>query len=236
MPTLRFARRTRGRRTTVSRSSHPRVRIVGETGTALELPLAPSSVDHDGLAGRWVVLDRVGRKPLLGRAGAELRSYSTTLEIVGRRAGKLDATVPVEPELATLRALARHGERVRWERFGPSEGGLFRITELSVTDRRRQEGTNAITHAAVRITLTEASDAVTHVGPVSGGVKPPGGGAAAPSAGPASKTHTVVKGDTLWAIAARYYRDGSRWPRIADANGVTDPRKLRVGQRLTIPA
>lgn len=234
MPTLRFARRARGRETTARRSRHPKVRLVGEKGTALELPLAPT-VSHDGLAGRWVTLDRVGRKPLLGRAGAELRTYSTTLDLVGRRGGKLDATVSVERELQTLRGLARSGERVRWERFGPSEGGLFRITNLSVSDERRQQGTNAITHARIAITLTEASDAVTHVGPVSGGVKPPGGAANAPTP-PTGKSHTVAKGETLWAIAVRYLGDGSAWPRIADANGVTDPRKLAVGQRLSIPA
>ena len=39
----------------------------------------------------------------------------------------------------------------------------------------------------------------------------------APSA-PANKTHTVVKGDTLWGIAKKYYGNGSKYPTIYNAN------------------
>jgi nucleoid-associated protein YgaU len=48
-------------------------------------------------------------------------------------------------------------------------------------------------------------------------------------------TYTVVKGDTLWSIAKRTYGDGRRWQDIAEANGITDSRKLRVGQKLILP-
>ena len=33
-----------------------------------------------------------------------------------------------------------------------------------------------------------------------------------------AKTHTVVKGDTLWAIAKKYYGDGSKYPQIKEKN------------------
>ena len=32
------------------------------------------------------------------------------------------------------------------------------------------------------------------------------------------KTHKVVKGDSLWAIAQKYYGKGSLYPKIKDAN------------------
>lgn len=32
------------------------------------------------------------------------------------------------------------------------------------------------------------------------------------------KTHTVVKGDCLWALAQKYYGDGSRWPELYEKN------------------
>lgn len=35
---------------------------------------------------------------------------------------------------------------------------------------------------------------------------------------PVPKTHTVVKGDCLWAIAKKYYGNGSRYPEIYKAN------------------
>jgi nucleoid-associated protein YgaU len=47
--------------------------------------------------------------------------------------------------------------------------------------------------------------------------------------------HTVIAGDTLAALAKHYYGDPGRWPEIAARNQVTDPRLLRIGQRLTIP-
>ena len=43
------------------------------------------------------------------------------------------------------------------------------------------------------------------------------------------KTYTVVKGDTLWDIAARFYGSGTKWGVIAEKNGVTNPRLLQIG-------
>jgi len=47
-------------------------------------------------------------------------------------------------------------------------------------------------------------------------------------------THLVRPGDTLAAIARRYYGEDSGWRKIAEANEI-DPAALRVGQRLTVP-
>jgi nucleoid-associated protein YgaU len=54
-----------------------------------------------------------------------------------------------------------------------------------------------------------------------------------------AKVHTVVSGDSLWAIAAEYLGDGSRWPEIYEANkGVIgdNPNMIHIGQELTIPS
>ncbi len=49
--------------------------------------------------------------------------------------------------------------------------------------------------------------------------------------------HPVKKGDTLYAIAAKHYQDGSKWPAIVSANSATlsGPEDLNVGQVLLIP-
>lgn len=47
--------------------------------------------------------------------------------------------------------------------------------------------------------------------------------------------HTVVKGDTLWAIAKRYYGNGNRYPEIARANNIANPDIIHIGQKLLIP-
>ena len=47
-------------------------------------------------------------------------------------------------------------------------------------------------------------------------------------------THTVKKGDTLWALASYYHGDGKAWSRIAEANGIHGTH-IPVGMELTIP-
>lgn len=49
------------------------------------------------------------------------------------------------------------------------------------------------------------------------------------------RTYTVVAGDTLWAIAERFYGDGGKAQAIAEASGVADPDLIHPGQVLTIP-
>ena len=46
--------------------------------------------------------------------------------------------------------------------------------------------------------------------------------------------HTVVAGDTLSAVALRFYGDASLYPLIAAVNGIADPDALDVGQVLVI--
>jgi nucleoid-associated protein YgaU len=52
-----------------------------------------------------------------------------------------------------------------------------------------------------------------------------------------SGTYTVQKGDTLWAIAERFYGNGSQWPRIHEANRdrIEDPDMIQPGWELSIP-
>lgn len=60
--------------------------------------------------------------------------------------------------------------------------------------------------------------------------------APAPSAAPAHQTYVVVRGDTLSAIAKRFYGKASEYPRIAEANGIANPDLIHPGQQLIIPA
>jgi 5'-nucleotidase len=57
---------------------------------------------------------------------------------------------------------------------------------------------------------------------------------AAPAA-PAEGTHTIVAGDTLWAIAREAYGAGSKWKTIADANPEVKADDLTIGSTLKIP-
>ncbi|HWB72286.1 MAG TPA: LysM domain-containing protein, partial [Egibacteraceae bacterium] len=54
--------------------------------------------------------------------------------------------------------------------------------------------------------------------------------------GAPARTGQTVDGDTLISIAEDVYGDRGKWRLIAEANGIDDNNRLRVGQRLRIPA
>ena len=47
--------------------------------------------------------------------------------------------------------------------------------------------------------------------------------------------HRIAAGETLWAIARRYYGDGAKFSVLAAFNGITDPTALEIGQIILIP-
>ena len=51
-----------------------------------------------------------------------------------------------------------------------------------------------------------------------------------------TKYRTVHQGDSLWALSAKEYGQPEQWRAIADANGLANPRALRSGERLVLPA
>lgn len=49
------------------------------------------------------------------------------------------------------------------------------------------------------------------------------------------RVHTVVAGESLWAISERYFASGFKWNDIAKENNLAAPSKIAIGQKLTIP-
>ncbi|WP_054813938.1 LysM peptidoglycan-binding domain-containing protein [Nocardia arizonensis] len=48
-------------------------------------------------------------------------------------------------------------------------------------------------------------------------------------------SYTVVAGDTLSALAERFYGDATLFPRLAEANDISNPDVIDVGQVLIVP-
>ncbi len=49
------------------------------------------------------------------------------------------------------------------------------------------------------------------------------------------KTYVVKSGDTLSKIAKEFYGDANKYMDIANANNISNPDKINVGQELNIP-
>ena len=202
-----------------------RMHIITESGRfGLVVDYAPREVSYGGLALDWAQAERSGERPLLLHKSVPLETMSFSFTMADR-----DLQRPQTSKVAQLRALAGSTERVV-VRFSPTEQGLWRITDCKVDSDFRTEVTDEIARATVSLTLTRASDAVAAVGPIS---KP------TPTANTpkVNRTYTVKKGDTLWAIAKKYYGDGSKWPRIFDANRdkIKNANLIFPGQTFTIP-
>lgn len=51
----------------------------------------------------------------------------------------------------------------------------------------------------------------------------------------AEKTYVVASGDTLGKISSKIYGTSSKWKKIAEHNGISNPKLLKVGMTLRLP-
>ena len=51
-----------------------------------------------------------------------------------------------------------------------------------------------------------------------------------------AQDYTVQPGDNLSKISKHFYGDANKYPVIAKANNLDDPDKIKIGQKLVIPA
>lgn len=60
--------------------------------------------------------------------------------------------------------------------------------------------------------------------------------APAASASATPSTHVIAAGDTFWDLAKTFYGDGAEWRKLSEANGSPNPRHLRIGEKIQVPA
>ncbi len=85
-------------------------------------------------------------------------------------------------------------------------------------------------YAGQRLTIPGAAPVTSSAAPAASAPKP--ATPAPPAAAPVARTHTVRAGEHLTGIARTY---GTTIDAVARANGLADPSRIFVGQRLTIP-
>ena len=174
----------------------------------------------------WAQISRPQAKPLLLKSGGKLK----TLQVKGML--YLNGA-PVDFEMKRMEYMSTREPAITFA-YGGYEDGLYRITSLSFTTPIREAGTNNVIAANFDMTLTEASD-IPKPKPVPNAPAPPIPPPEPAKTDPPKTTYTVKKGDTLYAIAQKFYSAGNAFKRIADANGVKDPRRIQPGQVLVIP-
>ena len=98
-------------------------------------------------------------------------------------------------------------------------------TQIMAAFNAAVETKNTINQIAIDTPLPQAAGAAFSTGPI---------GTISASE---HRTHDVASGDTLSALAKRYYGDASQYHRIFEANRdqLSDPDKIKVGQKLKIP-
>ncbi len=107
----------------------------------------------------------------------------------------------------------------------------FSTTTYTSSDRIEAPGASSEPVFLGPTAAAPAAPATTTVTTLS--ATPAAPAAATPATGGTS--YTVARGDTLWSIAQKHYGDGKRWQDIASANGISDARKLAVGQKIVLP-
>lgn len=189
---------------------------------------APREVEHTNISATWEEIPRANRMPLIVRQPTTQPRMAFTLYF--------GSTDPFDPVAAQLRELARYSRGTTRLRVNYStwEDGLWRISSMSITTLQRHPVTDEITRAEVAVEFVLAADLSTHIGPVTGGVKPPQSGTP-PKTPPKTRKYKIKRGDTLMKIAHKFYKDSSKWRKIAKANKIKNPRKLKVGRIITIP-
>jgi len=133
-------------------------------------------------------------------------------------------------EKAPVRFIASNG-------IGEDINTLALIEEITITERSGEEGDKYVSFSLVeykeygkktaqlvavgvtnKVVAKSAPATLTAVNPNNSGV------------------HIVQAGDTLWAVAKKYYGNGNQYPKIAEANKIKNPSLIYPGQKLVIPA
>jgi hypothetical protein len=233
IPTRSTARGTRSR---------AELRQVDPPGITLRFSLDPVVTPGGGVGG-WEEVEHPKRVSSSQWTGTPLRTLTLGL-MLDRFRGVGDN---VEEVVRVLEVWGRRpGGRLRpdvlafvWGRWSAERwviAGLDYGEALWSADghRRRLELTvSLLEHRAPVLGLTPAARAAPAKtsSPASKATKP---STATPA--PSGRVYVVRAGDTLARIAQSQLGRAARWPEIAKLNGLRDPNRIGVGQRLRLPS
>ena len=200
-----------------------------QAGEELVLPVTPPSFTWEqGVRMETVQLDQTGELHLPGGPLAGQCTLSDVL-LPATRYGFVGVWTEPETVLEWLMSRNASKRQVRWLVSGTSVNVQVLIESVRYGER---DGTNDV-YATIALREYRRPEI-----PVLAAEAAPAAARPADTGAAKQRTYTVVKGDTLWGIAKRFYGDGSKYGAIASANSavIKNPNLIYPGQVLTIPA
>lgn len=204
--------------------------VVTAAGNRINMYNSPPQFNYQHVT-EFGTIERKGQKALTRRTAPGLATLSFTQRLSSR-----DYTKTIEGIAKRLTRLARDGTKVRFTNASPEfeQAHWWQIVSMEVIVTQR-----ALNNQASRIELEwELVEAVNVTTKLSKIAPPPPPPPKKKIGVPAVRTHRVVRGNTLWGIAAQYLGNGARWPEIFRLNQsiIKNPHWIFPGQLFKIPA
>jgi len=171
----------------------------------------------------------------------ELKEYSFEAEFPHRPLHYVETSGGFKDADFYLRLFEQWRQKKEPVRFIASNGigddinTLVLIEELTITEKAGEEGDKYVSFKLLEYREYGKKSAVVAQSNKATIKKE----STAPKVNPKSNgVHVVQSGDTLWAIAKKYYGDGSQYTKIFNANKdkIKNPNLIYPGQQLVIPA
>jgi len=189
-----------------------------ENGNSYSLHWTSEAFTVGGVGWSYANIERQGRKPLVRKSSQKLRtmSFSTTVTAGGLLTGY--SAAEITQIVGKHLGLADLGVKVRLVNVSDqieTTGWWYMDLQVQVTQRDELQ---QVKQATLSWTLTEANDERPKIARIPPPPPPPPPPAVASPAPTGQADYTVVRGDSLWKIAARFLGNGTRWRELFDLN------------------
>lgn len=195
------------------RQGAPIAQFVTEDGGAWGLHWTPEESQLSGIGWTYGTTERQGRKPLNRPQGQQLRTMSFTHPVTSNVENQSCTEV-----IRIMIGLADSGQKVRLINVAEgleTVGWWYPSLSVRIVER---DVNQQVKRAELSWTLTEANDERPLIARVPPPPPPPPPPAVATPAPSMQADYTVVSGDSLWKIAAKFLGNGTRWREIYDLN------------------